>query len=305
MISRLVINELKRKIPWILNTYGGIDNFISYIKEELKIDSEVTFKSLNNYQKNNLFNYLNLLIKYRNDIFLISPWNIFIDLRQEENNSNIINNNSININEPYSIFTLEGNLLYTVKSHLGVFGESRLDKNLILNSINTSAYFLKYKAYNGQEQIKLLLINLHSKNSTISNSNFRIQENIKTSNISIINNSGMSINIYYKEYPYTPNISTSILRTPENLSIIKNNDAKVFNINNSSYFLIDQLVSIYHDTITYPLNNIIFFPFNPQQPFFVGANTDISLLNKTFNSAISFSNKPLNDVIILKPYTTA
>ena len=40
------------------------------------------------------------------------------------------------------------------------------------------------------EKIKLLLVNLHSSNSTVSNHEFKILESNKISNLTIVNNSG-------------------------------------------------------------------------------------------------------------------
>ena len=153
MIKLQIIKEIQRRMPWILTTYGGIETFISYIKEALKIDETDSFNSLTLSQKSDLFNFLTLLIKYEKDILLISPWNLFIDLRQNINNTTT--KDTINIDYPYQVFKLNGDLIYTVKTHFGVYGESRLDKHLILNSVNASGYFLKYRNYQGVQKIKL------------------------------------------------------------------------------------------------------------------------------------------------------
>jgi len=292
MIKLQLIKELKRRVPWILTTYGGVETFISYVKESLKISRNETFKSLTPSQKVELFNFLNLILKYENDILLLSPWNLFIDLRLGINS-----NKSINIEEPYQVFNLNGDLLYTVRSHLGVFGESRLDKNLILNSVNTSGYFLKYKNYLGQPNIKFLLINLHSKNSTVSNQDFRILEENTISNLSIINNTGRSIPIFKTDS--TLNTSSNfIYNRPENLQIIKNNDMFTFNVTNSCYLLIEEFVTLTQTKITYPDSNIVFIK-DASSPIFVGSNIDVTLLNRMFNTVVQYSNKPLDDVITL------
>jgi hypothetical protein len=302
MIKQEITEELKRRLAWILLSYNGINNFISYLKESLFIEPDVSYESLPAYQKLNLFNNLHLLLQFENNILLISPWSLFINLRNKDNEEDILNS-SININEPYQVFSTEGNLLYTVKNHLGVFGESRLDKNLLLNSVNTSMYFLKYRLYNGQEQIKLLLVNMHSSKSTNSNSNFKPVPESLISNLSIINNSGTNINVYKTDtFLLDRNTQNSYFSNINNLHTIVVNNSKTFNISSSCYFFIDPAVGIDHTYITYPLNNIIFIE-DPNKPFFVGSNIDVTLLNKTFNKSLQFSNKPLKDIITLIPFS--
>lgn len=301
MIKSEIIQELQRRLAWVLTSYNGVDNFISYLKESLFIETDISYKGLQVHEKLALYNKLQLLLQFENDILLISPWSIFIDLRNKNNESEILNS-SININEPYEVFSIDGDLLYTVKNHLGIFGESRLDKNLLLTSINTSVYFLKYKLYTGQEQLKLLLINMHARNSIESNINFRSVPETLISNLSIINNSGATVNIYKTDSTLiTSNIPINYFSNINNINTIVNNNAKTFNISNSCYLFINQPVTITQTHVTFPLNNIIFIT-NYLKPIFVGSNTDVNLLNRTFNTSIQFSNKPLNDVITLTPF---
>lgn len=295
MITSELTNELKRRLAWILTSYGGLNNFISYLKESLYIEPDISYRTIPKYQQLALFNHIKLLLQFQEQILLISPWNLFIDLREQNNSLDIINN-SINIEEPYKLYTIDGSLLYTVKKHLGVFGESKLDKNLILNSVNTSIYFLKYTLYNGEEQVKLVLVNLHSKNSIISNINFRNNDDNLISNLTVVNNSGAVLNLYKTDSPYINNPNINSFNNIDNLHSIKNNDAKSFNISSSCYLYTNNVVNITHTKITYPLNNIVFIN-NNSSPIFVGANIDPSFLNKTFNRSIQFSNKPLNDII--------
>lgn len=298
MIKNQIIKEIQRRIPWILTTFNGVDNFISYVKESLKIDDVDSFRSLTQSQKTELFNYLNILIKYQKDILLISPWNLFIDLRQNQLET-ITTKETIDLDYPYQVYKLNGDLIYTVKNHLGVFGESRLDKHLILNSVNASAYFLKYKNYQGLQKIKLLLVNLHSRHSIVNNQEFKLLETNNISNLTIINNTGSLLNIYKTDTAFIAD-SNFIYNKPENINSILSNNIKVFNVSEPCYFLIDRPTTITHTKITYPSSNIIFIGEN-LSPFFVGSKIDPTILNKTFNKTIQFSNKPLDDVITITP----
>ena len=298
MIKLQIIREIQRRMPWILTTYGGIETFISYIKEALKIDEADSFNSLTPSQKSDLFNFLTLLIKYEKDILLISPWNLFIDLRQNINNTTT--KDTINIDYPYQVFNLNGDLIYTVKTHFGVYGESRLDKHLILNSVNASGYFLKYRNYQGVQKIKLLLVNLHSKYSTINNQEFKLIENNSVSNLTIINNTGAPLNIYKTNTAIIKD-TNFVFNKPENLHIITNNNIKTFNVSEPCYFLVDRPTTITQTKITYPSSNIIFIN-DFQAPFLVGSGIDVNILNKQYNKTIQFSNKPLDDVITITPF---
>lgn len=296
MISNKIQREIKRRIPGIMESYGGLNNFLSYVREFLHIPYALKELALNSYSKSAFYNYLNLLITYSNDIIVISPWGLFFDLR----NSNIdstISKTSININEPYKVYTLEGDLIYTVKSHLGVFGESKLDKQLIVNSSNASAYYLKFKTYNGGEKVKLLLVNLYSQNTVVSNQFFRRPPSIQTSTLSFVNNTSLDIELYF--------IPSSIISNPsfnfqqeQYLNIIKPNDIKIFNVEQSAYFFINQNINYERTIITNPLNDLVFQTLNSRL-LFVGTNVDVFTLNKLFNKGIQYSNKPIQDVITL------
>ena len=179
MITTDLLRELKRRIPGIMESYGGTENFISYAKEGLNIPLGFRESGLANYSKASLYIYLNHILTYYRDIITISPWSLFVDLRETLDQGRT-EPESINIDEPYRVYTLDGDLLYSVKNHFGAFGESRLDKNLVIQSFNTSGYFLKFKTYSGREVIKLLLVNMYSRHSVVSNRFYNTPEELKT-----------------------------------------------------------------------------------------------------------------------------
>jgi len=296
MISNQVQREIKRRMPGIIESYGGVVNFLSYVREFLHIPSGVKESGLSMHSKTSLYTYLNTLITFSNDIVVISPWSLFIDLRDTLLNETVANG-SINIEEPYRVYTLEGDLIYTVKNHFGAFGESRLDKQLIINSSNATAYYLKFKTYSGKEKIKLLLVNMYSRHSMVSNQLLRKPPAIETSTISFVNNTGEPLKIYF--------IRSSIITDAEfnfqqdqYLNVIEPNNIKLFNVDQSSYFFLGKIVNIERTVITNPLNDLVFQTRNSQL-LFVGTNVDVNLLNKVFNQGIQYSNKPLQEVITL------
>ena len=116
MITNIVQRELKRRLPGIVESYGGIDNFLSYIREFLEIPSGVQERGLSMYAKASFYNYLNTVITYSNDIITISPWSLFVNLRSSSINETV-DNESINIDEPYRVYTINGDFLQYILNH--------------------------------------------------------------------------------------------------------------------------------------------------------------------------------------------
>lgn len=300
MISNLVQKEIRARMPGIMDSYGGISNFISYVREYLKIPVGQKEIALSDYSKASFYSYINTLLNYSNDVIVLSPWSLFLDLRDTLDSS--VSNDSINLEEPYKVYTLEGDLIYTVKNHFGAFGESRLDKQLVVNSSNASAYFLKFKTYSGLQKIKLLLVNLYSRNTVVSNKFLNTPPTLQTSTLSFVNNTGISLDIYKTESSIVTDPSFSF-KQDNKREVVAPNDIKIYNVEKSAYFFIDAPVKIQRTVITNPLNDLIFQTPLSTQLLFVGTNVDVTTLNKVFNKGIQYSNKPIQDVITLTPST--
>lgn len=298
MITTEIQTELKRRLPGIVDSYGGITNFISFVRETLDMPYAVRERGLPMHSKAAMYQYLQTLITYSNDVIMVSPWNLFLDLRLTLGEGQTTAD-SVNLDEPYRVFTTNGDLLYTVKNHFGAFGESRLDKNLIINSTNAAMYFLKFKSYNGKEQIKVLLVNMYSKRTEIANRFLRKVSDISSSTLSIVNQTGVAINIYEVQSSL---MDTSIFdfQQDQYRSVIQPNDVKIFNVDQSKYFYLENSAEIERTVVTNPVNDII-FEVIPSKIIFVASNVDTGVLNRKFNRGLQFSNRPIQDVITLKP----
>lgn len=296
MISTLVQKELKARMPGIMESYGGINNFISYVREYLNIPDGVREIGLSDYTKSSFYSYINTLITYSNDIIIISPWSLFLDLRSTLDDT--VDNDSINIDEPYRVYSLEGDLIYTVKKHFGAFGESRLDKQLIVNSSNASPYFLKFKTYSGREKIKLLIVNVYSRNTVVSNKFLSTPPSITKSTLSFVNNTGLPLDIYKTESSIITDPGFSFKKESNRFTVAPN-AIKIYNVETSAYFFIDLSVEIQRTVISNPINDLVFSTNLGTQLLFVGTGVDVTTLNKVFNKGIQYSNKPIQDVITL------
>lgn len=293
--------ELNRRLPYLMATYGGVENFVIYLKTSLTLDLTSSFDSYEDYEKQKMLSYLLILLQNYDDTILISPWNMYLDLKVLDGND-IPLLESINIDEPYRVYKDNGDLVYSVVDHNGIFGESKLDKYLLINSVNTSLYYLKYKTLTGREKIKVLLVNIHSINTEVSNNYYEpVINNSEESTITVINKLGIPINIYIVASP--PNISSNFNFVQNDYAVlIKNNDAKVLNVSEGLYIYIDNPSIIFEKTkISYSKNDaVVLNAHNKTSLVYVGYGVDPSMINRTFNKSISFTNKPFHDVITLK-----
>lgn len=84
---------------------------------------------------------------------VVSPWKPYLNL-EDPYEPNVIHS------EPYTVYNSEGRFIYRVRSHEGIFGNSVLDKVLILQSLSGSIYYLQYKASDSYKTVLLMVNNL-------------------------------------------------------------------------------------------------------------------------------------------------
>ena len=298
MIPRSLANEINKELPYLLESFGGLTNFIAYTKQNLNVNVLGTHKNLpvNVYQK--VIEFMYTILKRKRDIILISPWSLTIDLAILEGTQVIPD--SIDFNEPYTIHDLDGNLLYTVEGHTGFFGRSQLDKILINNSVNTSAYYLNYKDYNGFTQTKLLMVTLFTKEILVENELFQTVDSINQSNITIANFSSSSVTITTYEAIPQSNPGLAIIQTNGLNESIDPNTSRSFVPTKGTWIYIETFNSIVRTQITNPDNDILI----PVQEvsgvyslFYLGLNVGTAALNKTFNIGLDFSDKRVDEII--------
>lgn len=302
MISTKIIKELETNIPYILDAYGGINNFIVYTKEFLDIPIESSRRALSTSKYQELINYFYTLFNYRNNLLMISPWAMYIDLRDILLDQLTID--SINPDLPYQIYDYRGNLKYSVVGHLGIFGESRLDENLVNKSMNGSLYFLKYKTYSGSEVIKLIIINLFSREIRTSNTNFQSPTININSTITLVKTTSNPINTYFVSSPPSlPNlINIDNFRRPQTLNILSLNNPVNLSINQGGWLLIDHNGATFQRSNITNISNDIIIQVASDNNFvlyYVGLNIDVSILNQYFNQSLTFSNKPITEIITI------
>ena len=294
MIKQEILFELNRRVPYLFSTFGGANNFITYLKENLDITPNIREEFLQSHELYAINNYLKLLLDNYQNLIIISPWSLYFDLRDLDT-LDTSTPDSINIEEPYQIYSLNGNLRYSVSNHFGVFGESRLDKDLIVNSYNTSAYYIKYKTYKGDIKIRILIVNFFSQVSKVVNRSFSSTIINTQSTISIINNTITDINVYVVNSGPILDVNTFNFIQDEYRYQVSSHSFVPILITSGSYIFIDTLRDISRSVITNSANDIL-FNITPNL-FYCGYKVDIASLNKIFNTQLKFSNKPINDVL--------
>ncbi len=139
-MEELIREKLTFHFPHIINSFGSIENFMAVL---LATDSLTDEK-------------LHALLAHPGEAVVISPLNL--SFRLYDNYANITGNSSIILEEPYSVYSVTGELLYRVTSHDGVFGHSILDRALILQSRPADFYYLHYNTYEGKKTV-LMIVN--------------------------------------------------------------------------------------------------------------------------------------------------
>lgn len=150
--------EIAKRLGYVVRTFGGIDNFLDTLSEKHNYIGEDSYYRV--------VSDLHTLVSHRDNINIISAWANIIDLTEE--NYNTFSNNAIILEEPYKVFNTQGDLLYSVYNHNGVYGKSILDKQLLLQSKNTDIYYLQYCSYSSEVYTRLLLVNHQSTAPAIS-----------------------------------------------------------------------------------------------------------------------------------------
>lgn len=150
--------ELQERLGYAINSFGSIQNFLDLIKIRFHLPITTNFLLFDN-QNAPFLEMLKELFIYKDSVVIISPWAYTFALRNSDN-PNL--EEAIGLNIPYKVYHPNGNLLYSVKSHQGIFGNSILDKALITNFSSTAYFYLRYSNYYGDPKFKILLLNHYS-----------------------------------------------------------------------------------------------------------------------------------------------
>lgn len=139
MFSEPVKEELRKRHYYVTRNFNGEENLIDSLRS---LDDPLSLQER-----------VHRILSHPEYVAVISPWKPYLNL-EDPYEPNVL------YSQPYSVYTSEGRFLYRVKKHDGVFGNSILDKTIILQSLTGAMYYLQYQTTDSFKTILLLINNL-------------------------------------------------------------------------------------------------------------------------------------------------
>jgi hypothetical protein len=136
MITQGLISALRDRLYYVSDTVGGVESLINFISQRCNSSEELELR-------------LYLLLSHPGDVVVVSPWAPRFNLYDLENP--IIAN-------LYSTHDINGNLIYKVEAN-DVWGNSILDKALVLQSLTGELFYVCFAGINGPNKILVLINN--------------------------------------------------------------------------------------------------------------------------------------------------
>ena len=298
MLNPNIESEIIRSLPFLVASFKSVSKILTYLKEVNNVPLEVSRDRLNRTSYLKLSKHLKLLLDYKNNILIISPWKMKYDLSELESNN--LFDVTIDITQPYEVYDLYNNLLYSCVNHNGVYGLSNLDKWLIQKSKNMSTYYLKYKDITGETHIQILVVNLNVLNSIGSNPYYKpIPEYNKQKLLTIQNNSHSNVILYTLfEKPTQDFNPTRVRLNGEEIEITASNQYIIKTNNKPLWLFIETPVTIFHPTNVEKDANVI-IPIIYNSFYYIAVNTNPQLVNQIFNTSLTNTSKMDNEQLIL------
>lgn len=162
MLDRSHLLELRSKFYYVSHSFGSPEQLVETIGNDSNDNDELEIK-------------IHQILSHPDHVRVISPWDTRFDL-VEVNGYGVTNERSIVIEAPYKVFDFNRCLLYTVSKHQGVWGDSPLDKLLILQSPSGRIFYLQHSTYIDTKRTLLLIVNnlaLNGSNSLADNDALR------------------------------------------------------------------------------------------------------------------------------------
>lgn len=298
MLTSTIINEINKRVPYLIQSYGGIDMFIIYLKEQYGISTLLGRRFIARHKLQKALNLSYTILNYSENLHIISPWSINISLFDLDEYGRL-GIDSIDLARPYQVYNTEGYLLYSVTDHVGYFGNSRLDRDLVNTGLNTQAYFLKYYTINNKQIIKLLMVNTHTAEVAIKNEQFKSTDRLLTNVVTLANFSSSDVDVIYLQDVPSDNPNISIITEFGIVDTIQPGSSVILNPIAGTWLYLNTAGTITRPTITNPSNDII-IPVSINPPvylYYIGFKTDPGLLNKLYGLSLAYTDKRILETI--------
>ena len=225
-----IIAELEFKYIQLKRAFGSIENFIDNL--------------YSNYPKQ-INQYLVNLLNFKDRLVIIDP--IFTRFTIYDNYDEI-DQEALIFEEPYNVYSFNKELLYSVSSHSGIFGNSILDSLLNIDFSPGALFYLDYLTYRGRKQI-ILVNGLVPKQITkpIQLTDYRTSTLVKsnTFNQIVLNLTNGIRNIsrqglpYYDINVYYLSTNSAVVLTRETIINSAITEKTTYNIENSTSIVIN------------------------------------------------------------------
>jgi hypothetical protein len=147
MIPEELLRVLERDMYYLTSTFNGAPNLVEAMKATGLSDTQIVRR-------------IYAVLSHPHDVKVVSPWDKTFPLFDEVGEE-LYGESTIVPSSPYSIHTLDGELIYRVYPHGGWFGTSTLDRVLLMQSYTGDMYYLQYRTFT-RPYTYLLVINNQS-----------------------------------------------------------------------------------------------------------------------------------------------
>lgn len=298
MLSPQIESQILNELSFLVASFKSLNKALTYLKTINNIPLGIDKRRLSTVEYTKLLQHIKLLLDYKNNILIISPWAIKFNF----NELNLMTNENIEIdvNQPYEVYDRNNNLIYVCEGHNGIYGLSQLDKWLIQKSKNMSTYYLKYKDIQGHTHIFLLVVNLASEKTLNSNPYYNPpKEYEQGGSIIIVNNSALDAKVYTLYKSPSSFINTSSIKlSGEEITIRPSNQYILNSLDNPFWLFFDSEITV-TKSIELPEETDIIIPVIINSLYYIATNSNPELINNTFNTNLTTTTKFDSEELIL------
>lgn len=147
-----VAQDINFRFPEIVRSFGSAEDFVTLVQAFYLDKGDI---------------YLHNLLSCPDSVVVLSQPFFRFSLIESSDISNSAR--SILRNSPYTLYNSSGEFLYSITEHNGVFGNSILDRSLIMAAEPLEQFYLQFDTYTGKRTFLLILNNFYQIRPTESN----------------------------------------------------------------------------------------------------------------------------------------
>jgi len=146
MINENHLRELRTKFYYVSHSFGSPEGLIDLMSSISNDAYEVELK-------------IGLILNHPGRIRVVTPWDMRFSLKDLDF-TGISKSLAAVPYEPYTVYDLNHKIIYKVLEHNGIWGDSVLDRSLIIQSFSTEMFYLQYSTFHSFNTDLLIVNNL-------------------------------------------------------------------------------------------------------------------------------------------------